>query len=78
MIQVLKACRRRRRTIYAIRVAVNRYFSNTAGLKKSYRRGRLEAIEAKGTNRGNAVDGGSRLWDTRDERLSGSVLERIA
>ena len=47
----------RRRTVYAIRIAVNRFFSDAARLKKSCRRGRLEATG--GTNGGHDVDGGS-------------------
>ena len=61
MIQGSKTCRRRRRTVYAMRIAVNRFFSDTARLKKSRRRERLEAIGAEVTNGGHAVEGGSRL-----------------
>ena len=46
--------------IYAIRIAANRFFSDTARLKKSCRRGRLEATRAERMNGGHAVDGGSR------------------
>ena len=60
MIQDSKTCRRSR-TVYAIRIAVNRFSRDTARLKKSCRRGRLEAIGAEGTNGGHAVEGGSRL-----------------
>ena len=61
MIQDSKTCRRRR-TVYAIRIAVNRFFSRYGSFKKrSCRQGRLEAIGAEGTNGGHAVDGGSRL-----------------
>ena len=34
------------------------FFSDTAGLKKVCRRGRLEATGAEGTNEGHAVEGG--------------------
>ena len=37
------------------------FFLRYGSFKKSYRRGRLEAIGAEGTNGGNDVDGGSRL-----------------
>ena len=40
--------RRERRIVYATRNAVNRFFSATARLKKSYRRGRPEAIGCQG------------------------------
>ena len=46
--------------IYAIRTAVNRFFSDMARLKKSCRRGRLEATRAEGMNGGHAVEGGPR------------------
>ena len=46
--------------IYAIRIAVNCCFSDTARLKKPCRRGRLEVTRAEGTNGGHAVKGGSR------------------
>ena len=77
MIQGSKACRRRRRTVYAIRIAVNRFFSDTTSFKKSGRRGRLEAIGAEGTNKDHTVEGGSRLSEVRGERFSGSVMERV-
>ena len=60
MIQDSK-CSRMRRTVYAIRIAANRVFSDTARLKTSCPPRRLEAIGAEGTNGGRAVDGGSRL-----------------
>ena len=60
MIQDPKTCRRRR-TVYAIRIAVNPFPPDTARLKKSCRRERLEAIGAGGTDGGHAVDGVSRL-----------------
>ena len=68
-------CRKRRRTVYTIRITVNRFFSATARKKRSCRRGRLEAIGAGRTDGGHAVEGGSRLWDVRIERLSVSVIE---
>ena len=61
MIQGSKTCRRRRRNVYALRIAVNRFFCATARFKKSGHRGRLEAIGAEGINGDHAVDGGSRL-----------------
>ena len=60
--------------IYTIRIAVNRFFSDTARFKTSCRRGRLEATRAEGTNGGHAVDSGSRS-EVRGERLSRSVME---
>ena len=60
-------------SIFAIRIADNRFFSDTACLKTSCRRGRLEATE--GTNVGHAVDGGSRSSEIRGEGLSRSVME---
>ena len=46
--------------------------------KKSYRRGRLEATCAGGTNRGHAVEATRGYWEIRGDRLSGSVMERAA
>ena len=67
-----KPCRRRQ-TVYAIRIAVNRFFSDTAHLKKSScRQGRLKAIGAEGTNGGHAVDGGSMLSEVRSDRCRGA------
>ena len=42
----------------------------------SCRRERLGAIGAEGTNGGHAVDGRSRLYDVRGDRLSGIIIER--
>ena len=52
---------RMRRTVYAIRIAANRFFSDTARLKTSCPPRRLEAIGAEGANGGRAVDDDSRL-----------------
>ena len=52
---------RMRQTVCAIRIAANRFFSDTARLRTSCPRRRLEAIWAEGTTGGHAVDGGSRL-----------------
>ena len=57
---------------------LDQYFSAAADLKTLRRRERLDAIGDKGTNRGHAVDGGSRLYNVRGERLSGSAMERGA
>ena len=37
-----------------------------------------QAMGAGGANEGHAVEGGSRLWDVRGERLSGSAMGRRA
>ena len=47
-------------------------------LKKPCRRERLEAIGTEGTNGDHTVEGGSRLWDVRGDRLSVSIMERAA
>ena len=57
---------------------LDRCFPAAADSKRSCRRGRLEAIGAEGTNGSHAVEGDSRLWDVRSDRLSGSVMQRAA
>ena len=56
----------------------DRFFSVVTDSKRLSCRERLEAIAAEGTNGGHAVEGGSRVWDARGDRLSGSVMERAA
>ena len=57
---------------------LDRCFSAATDLKKACRQGRLEAIGAEGTNGDHAVEGGSRLWNVRGDRLSVSVMKRAA
>ena len=46
----VSTCRRGRRTVYAIHIAVNHFFSTTARSNESCRRERLEVMGGGGAN----------------------------
>ena len=66
-----KPCRRRR-TVYAIRIAVKCVFSNTARLKKSCRRGWLEVIECRGWRAVGERHGASSLTGRKSAEVLGA------